>query len=329
MTDYELMLIQEGLEYKFNEQKLLRQAFTRKSYSEEGNGAHHNEVLEFYGDKALEFIVMKKLSFYYSEKNRNGKYVSSKTEGELTEIKKRLICKKMLAHRIDKLGFAEYLLMGKGDIGQNAQNIDSVKEDLFEAIVGAVAIDSDWDVQTLEELIDVMLNVEHYLDDDFNEDENYVDIIQEWCQKKYKQLPEYNFFEYETGFVCELYLTSNSECFEGWGSSKREARMSAAIEAYEYLKEENELILPIDEVGTPDIDKAINQLQELYQKGYINKPCYEFTETHDENGNPIWHCECYLEGIDTYYWIRSSSKKQGKKRVAYDMLCDIIEGDEE
>ena len=78
MTDYELMLIQEGLEYEFNEQKLLRQAFTRKSYSEEGNGAHHNEVLEFYGDKALEFIVMKKLSFYYSEKNRNGKYVSSK-----------------------------------------------------------------------------------------------------------------------------------------------------------------------------------------------------------------------------------------------------------
>ena len=42
--------------------------------------------------------------------------------------------------------------------------------------------------------------------------------------------------------------------------------MNAAQEAYEYLEEENELILPIDEVGEPDFDRAINQLQELYQK---------------------------------------------------------------
>ena len=47
MTDGELKFIQEQLEYDFYKPKLLRQAFTRKSYSEEGNGAHHNEVLEF------------------------------------------------------------------------------------------------------------------------------------------------------------------------------------------------------------------------------------------------------------------------------------------
>ena len=48
MTDKELQFIEERLDYDFNEPRLLRQAFTRKSYSEEGNGAHHNEVLEFY-----------------------------------------------------------------------------------------------------------------------------------------------------------------------------------------------------------------------------------------------------------------------------------------
>ena len=58
MTDKELQFIEERLDYDFNEPRLLRQAFTRKSYSEEGNGVHHNEVLEFYGDKALEFIVL-------------------------------------------------------------------------------------------------------------------------------------------------------------------------------------------------------------------------------------------------------------------------------
>ena len=53
MNNEKLQFIQEQLEYDFIELKLLRQAFTRKSYSEEHNGTYHNVVLEFYGDKAL------------------------------------------------------------------------------------------------------------------------------------------------------------------------------------------------------------------------------------------------------------------------------------
>ena len=327
MNDKELQFIQEQLDYDFTEPKLLRQAFTRKSYSEEGNGAHHNEVLEFYGDKALEFVVMKKLSECYGEETQNGKYSSKKTEGQLTEIKKKLVCKKMLAHRIDQLGFAEYLLMGKGDIEQNAQNQESVKEDLFEAIVGAVAIDSGWDVEEIENVVDIMIDIEHYLENGFQDDDNYVDLIQTWCQKKYGELPYYEFHETDDGYECSLCLSDGYGGFDGYGYSKREARMNAAQEAYEYLEEENELILPVDEVGEPDFDRAINQLQELYQKGYIGEPRYEFIETYDEDGNPVWRCECHVEEYGCYYG-NHSSKKYGKKSVAYSMLCDILEREE-
>ena len=34
----------------------------------------------------------------------------------------------------------------------------SVKEDLFEAIIGAVALDSDWDMEELQEVIQIMLD---------------------------------------------------------------------------------------------------------------------------------------------------------------------------
>ena len=104
--------------------------------------------------------------------------------------------------------------------------------------------------------------------------------------------------------------------------------MNAAQEAYEYLEEENELILPIDEVGEPDFDRAINQLQELYQKGYIGEPRYEFIEAYDEDGNPVWRCECHVPERENYWWGDYSSKKYGKKSVAYDMLCDILEREE-
>lgn len=325
MNDRELQFIQEQLEYDFTELKLLRQAFTRKSYSEEGNGAHHNEVLEFYGDKALEFVVMKKLSEYYGEITQNGKYASDKTEGQLTEIKKKLVCKKMLASRIDVLGFAEYLLMGKGDIEQNAQNQDAVKEDLFEAIIGAVALDCEWDAEEIENVVDRMLDIEYYLENGFQDDNNYVDLIQTWCQKKYGELPYYEFYEGDEGYKCSLCLSDEFGGFEGYGYSKREARMNAAQNAYEYLEEENELILPIDEVGEPDFDRAINQLQELYQKGYIGEPWYNFIETYDDDGNPIWRCECHIVNKEYYLWRNSSSKKHGKKAVAYDMLCDILD----
>lgn len=40
--------------------------------------------------------------------------------------------------------------MGKGDIQNNINQEDSVKEDLFEAIIGAVAIDSGWNLKNLQ-----------------------------------------------------------------------------------------------------------------------------------------------------------------------------------
>ena len=47
----------------------------------------------------------------------------------------------MLAQRIDKLDLAQFLILGKGDQKKHVQEEASVKEDLFEAILGTVALD--------------------------------------------------------------------------------------------------------------------------------------------------------------------------------------------
>ena len=169
-------LIQSQLEYEFKQPVLLQQAFTRKSYSVEHSGTYDNEVLEFYGDKALEFVVMKKLSEYFGEITNGGKYASRKTEGQLTEVKKRLVCKDKLAQCIDVLDFADCLLMGRGDEVQNAQNQESVKEDLFEAIIGAVAIDCGWNAEILEKVVERMIDIKSHLENE-SDDENEVVIL--------------------------------------------------------------------------------------------------------------------------------------------------------
>ena len=53
-------MVQEQIGYDFKNLDLLQQAFTRRSYTAE-NGGENNEVLEFIGDKALDFVIVKLL----------------------------------------------------------------------------------------------------------------------------------------------------------------------------------------------------------------------------------------------------------------------------
>ena len=145
---------------------MLQQAFVRRSYAKE-NGGEDNEVLEFIGDKVLDLTIVKflteKYGYFLSEcddfdKNEDfDEFVADYNENRLTEMKKKLVQKKTLARRIDMLGLAEYLIMGKGDIKNRVNEEDSVKEDLFEAILGAVALDCEWDISELQDVVDIML----------------------------------------------------------------------------------------------------------------------------------------------------------------------------
>lgn len=329
MTKNEMEQIEAQIDYTFENPQLLRQAFTRRSYTEE-RGGQNNEVLEFIGDKVLDFVVMKSLSYHFGDLNKRDEFYlyDKMDEGDLTEIKKKLVERKMLAQRIDSLGFQNYLIMGKGDRKNNVQDDDKVKEDLFEAIIGAVAIDSDYDLDELEEVVGLMLNLEYYLANDFDEDdgENYVALIQQWFQKKGYGLPEYEFDEGDDmNFSCSLYIEECGEEFTAEGDSKSEARMAVAEEVYYYLDEEGLLTTMLDEIGEPNLDRAINQLQELAQKGYISYPVYEFEQDYDDYGNPLWYCYCDVEEMDGRSKGYNSSKKDAKKYAALFMLRAVVD----
>lgn len=347
MNNGMLEMIQGQIGYHFNNHDLLQQAFVRRSYSKENSG-ENNEVLEFIGDKVLDFIVVKKLAQKYGSFANEyedydlhedwNEFISQYGEGKLTEIKKKLVCREMLANRIKIFGFQYELIMGKSDSNQHVHERDSVQEDLFEAIIGAVALDSNWNIDSLTTVVDLMLDPDYYLDNGFDEEENYVALLQQWYQKKYNRIPVYNFrqtFGFSHSgkhgdYVCELGLSPLENGFWDVKNTKSEARMAVAKQAYEYLEENDLLCDWIDEVGEPEIDRAINQLQELYQKGYIGEPIYAFVESYDRDGNPVWRCECHVDGQENYRWGEYSSKKQGKKAVAYDMLCDILDwGDDD
>lgn len=340
--------IEHTINYHFKNKDLLQQAFVRRSYSEE-HGGQNNEVLEFIGDKALDLAVVRLMMLRFGEitegkewnefKLNSSKYFKTKLgEGKFTDIKKLLVQKKTLSKCIDRLGFHKQLIMGKGDIEQGVENQDSVKEDLFEAIIGAVTVDCDYDMRIIVPVVDVMLDfLAFFKNEDFNAeyDGNYVSWLQEWTQSQGYGLPDYVYKEdpIDHLFTCGLTITGKDgfkfvELGEGYSHAK--ARADVAYRAFMYLREHGKIKNKFeDAVGKPFFDEAIRQVNELYQKKLIAKPEYSFSEEHDEDGNSIWFCVLTVEGFEKKVEEGSNSKKDAQRFAAYSFLCYIMGLDEE
>lgn len=367
--------IENMIGYKFNNQELLEQAFTRRSYSME-NGGEDNEVLEFIGDAALNTVVVKILSdefgYFNQREQRYTDYVSSsntvdgtfssdKDEGELTDIKKMLVKKSTLSDAIDNLELQRYLVMGRGDRKKHIERSNSTKEDLFEAIIGAIALDSKWDITKIQDAVMKMLKIKDIIG--FDKD-SYIEEIQKWSLKHYDVLPDYSVCKYlpnemnvgapewarpmrsltnqfkrgvfdsNTRYASLLTLKGVSLngdlcCFIGYGHSKSFAKEEASRLAYEYLDDQNRLWTIQDEIENPCKKMAINQLETLARRGYFSLPTYDFYEEYDEDGNPIWRCECHISEEDIYYWSTASSKKKAKKDAAWGMLKHVLKIEED
>lgn len=157
MEKQDLQVIQKRIGYNFRNAALLIQAFVRKSYTQE-HGGENNEVLEQIGDRGLDMSVERALVCNYgSVSGETGEFCCELSEGELTDLKALLVRRETLSARIDELDFARFLIMGHGDTLLDVQNAASVKEDLFEAIIGAVAIDSSWDWNAIDRCVKTML----------------------------------------------------------------------------------------------------------------------------------------------------------------------------
>ena len=346
MTNDTIKSIEEKIGYEFKEKGLLEQAFTRSSYAEEHYGSRSNEVLEFFGDRSLDFVVTKRISKCFGEMKKSGETITDENgklsiarifmvydageydEGRMTKIKANLVCSESLSGEIDRLGLAEFLLLGKGDEKNEVANEAHVKEDLFEAIIGAVSLDSDWNVDAIERVVDIMLRPAERIEEGLN-DEDYIGMLQSWYQKNHEgKTPEYIVKESEDGYSAEvnifpglpedyIKLTDTVAVFFGTGRSKKRACSEAARKAIQDLRDTYDSHKTFkDLVGEPDKERAVNQLQELWQKGYINKPTYEYKKRVDENGQDIWHCDCKILEYD-YYGCDGSSKLASKKEAAY------------
>lgn len=155
-------LIKERTGYLIRQQYLLNQTFTRSSFSAE-QGGENNEILEFIGDQVLNYYVVKIIAKQYGALNYEGDYSFRVRQNRFTMLKQIFVNNEALAKIIDEWGFAQYLIVGKSDYLNEVDKETKVKADLFESILGAIAVSSDWNSHVLEKAVGKMLGIEEKL----------------------------------------------------------------------------------------------------------------------------------------------------------------------
>jgi len=130
----DLDALQQRLGYRFRNVAYLRQALVhRSSLNETGMPTWaSNERLEFLGDAVLELAVTRYLYDRYPRA----------LEGQLTQVRAQIVQAPTLAKVAERLGIAPYLQMSRGELLSGRQHSPTILARAFEAIVGAVFVDS-------------------------------------------------------------------------------------------------------------------------------------------------------------------------------------------
>jgi len=221
--------LEKKIGYHFKNPQLLVEALTHSSIAlDRTQHPFDNERLEFLGDAVLQLVITSHLFEIFPEFE----------EGPLTKIRTRLVSRTALKAYASRLELGKYLIMGRGEETSGGRERSSILGDSFEALIGAIYLDSDFArarkfilQEAAEHLHRVALEPEEI---------NPKGRLQELLQSKTPSAPCYEHLE-ERGkahlkyFRCRV-VWEGQELGIGEGRSKKEAEVAAAIQALKTLQ---------------------------------------------------------------------------------------------
>lgn len=205
----------------FNDQGLLRRAFTHRSYlNEHKEVLEDNERLEFLGDAVLDFLVGAWLYNHFPEM----------AEGQLTRLRAALVGNQQLAEFARQISLGEAMLLGKGEVENRGFERSGLLGSTFEALIGAIYLDRGMDA--VREFIEPLLSeaVREVLS--LHRENDVKSLLQEWSQAEGLGTPHYHIVsssgpDHEKCFEIEV-IINGIPYGKGYGSSKQAAAKMAA-----------------------------------------------------------------------------------------------------
>lgn len=146
---------------------------------------------------------MKKLYDYYGTIHADDEdcyYTFRSHERDFTLLKSTIVSNKSLAIIIDEWDLCKFLIVGQSDIDNEVDKQEKIKADLFEAIIGAIAVQVRWDQKMLEKVISRVLPIEEMILKYEKEKyrlpqftaENAISTLKEMAEHEECDFPQYN-----------------------------------------------------------------------------------------------------------------------------------------
>jgi len=205
--------------------ELLLLALTHRSYAYEHGQIPHNERLEFLGDSVLGQAVTVRLYTQHPELD----------EGSLAKRRASVVSTVALAEVARTIGLGRFVRLGRGEQLTGGDDKDSILADTMEALIGATYLSAGQDAATAL----VLRLVEPLLADP----ERYGAAIdpktslQELAAAQGRPAPVYQVVSSgpDHARTFTAVVTVGDESTEGTGTSKKQAEMAAALQAWHRL----------------------------------------------------------------------------------------------
>jgi len=198
-----------------------------RSVSNENGNKINNERLEFLGDSILGAVCATLLYQTYKEKN----------EGDLAKIKAVVVSEDILSGIARTLHIDEMMLLGKGEELSGGRTKKTILADAMEALIGALYLDSGY--KTVFNFVSrcITPEIKRVTGDNYHKD--YKSLLQEHCQRQYRNYPEYNMVkrsgpEHDRIFWIEVKV-NETVYGPGTGRNKKSAEQEAARIAWEQI----------------------------------------------------------------------------------------------
>lgn len=210
---------------KVNDPFLFIRALCHRSILADDNYAKVDsyERLEFLGDAVLDLIVTEIIFEKYPDEN----------EGFLTKFRAKLVKGDTLAEYARYLNLGDLLVLGERAKGQGIEFSKSVLADVFEALIGAIYIDKNYEKAAHF----VKKVISRYVDFDAIIDtlDNYKSLLLEYAQANQLTIPSYEVIAesgpgHDKTFEVRV-IVGQREMGQGRGKSKKEAEQRAARRA--------------------------------------------------------------------------------------------------
>ncbi len=214
--------LEEALNYKFSDLKLLEIAFTHPSAE---NIDHEDyQRLEFLGDAVVELSISKILFDMFPNSE----------EGDLTKIRSNIVDELGLAKNAFELGLNDLVILGKGERLHGGNLKTSILSDVFESMMAVIFTESGWETafNVLKRLIEPKLSAsksEKELLKHINRD--FKTQLQEIAQERNAKLPKYTLVSREGpehNLVFTIRCTAINYSEIGTGRNKKSAEQAAA-----------------------------------------------------------------------------------------------------